>query len=125
VVDGAENNEPSFVSTRHFETARTLSLTRHVMAPEVLAMSAHRWERLSGADREAVRAAARESVPVMRQLWEAREREARAELERAGVTVVEDVDFAAFNAAVRPVWQRFLAEPSQRALADAILAVGA
>jgi tripartite ATP-independent transporter DctP family solute receptor len=125
VVDGAENNEPSFVSTRHFETAKTLSLTRHVMAPEVLAMSAHRWNRLSVSDQVAVRKAARDSVPVMRALWEAREADARSELAKAGVTVVEDVDFAAFNAAVRPVWDRFLAEPGPRALADAILAVGA
>jgi tripartite ATP-independent transporter DctP family solute receptor len=125
VVDGAENNEPSFVSTRHFETAKTYSLTRHVMAPEVLAMSAHRWARLSEADRAAVRGAARASVPVMRGLWETREREARAKLAEAGVTLVEDVDFAAFNEAVRPVWDRFLKDPRQRALADAILAVEA
>ncbi|MCU0883020.1 MAG: TRAP transporter substrate-binding protein [Hyphomonadaceae bacterium] len=123
VIDGAENNEPSFVSTRHFETARTLSMTRHVMAPEVLAMSAARWAKLVPADQAIVRATARASVPVMRGLWETRETEARAELAKAGVTVVEDVDQAAFASAVRPVWDRFLTDPAQRALADRILAM--
>lgn len=124
VIDGAENNEPSFVSTRHFETAKHYSLTRHVMAPEVLAMSARRWAKLSAADRVAVREAAKASVPVMRGLWETREREARAALGAAGVTITEDVDFPAFQAAVRPVWDRFLKDSAQRALADAIVAVG-
>jgi tripartite ATP-independent transporter DctP family solute receptor len=125
VVDGAENNAPSFVSTRHFETARTYSLTRHVMAPEVLAMSSYRWRRLSASDQALTKDVARRSVAVMRGLWQEREEQARAKLMQAGVDVVSDIDQEAFAAAVRPVWRRFLVSPSQRRLADQILGVGA
>jgi tripartite ATP-independent transporter DctP family solute receptor len=125
VIDGAENNEPSFVSTRHFETARTYSLTQHVMAPEVLAISKRRWDKLSAEHQDLVRGKAKASVSVMRSLWEERETQARAKLTAAGVELVTDVDRAAFQAAVRPVWDRFLKAAPQRALAEEILAMGA
>jgi tripartite ATP-independent transporter DctP family solute receptor len=123
VIDGAENNAPSFVSTRHFETCRYYSQTRHVMAPEVLAMSARRWEKLDPSTQSAIRDSAMRSVSIMRDLWEAREAAARAKLTEAGITIIEDIDQEAFIAALRPVWDRFLAKSSQRALADAILAI--
>src|SRR5690606_19875826 len=85
VIDGAENNWPSFESTRHYEVARHYSLTEHVMAPEVLVMSARTWRGLDVADQEAVRAAAKESVPVMRAAWDARVEAARAIVLEAGV----------------------------------------
>lgn len=125
VVDGAENNWPSYESSRHFEAAPVYSLTRHVMLPEVLVMSARRWEKLGEDDRAIVRQAAAESVPFMRTLWDAREAASEEKLRAAGITIVEDVDMAAFQARVQPVWDRFLDTPALRRLADDILAVGA
>lgn len=121
VVDGAENNWPSYESSRHFEAADTYSLTRHVMAPEVLLVSAHSWARISEADRALVRQAALESVPIMRALWDRRTYESRTRLAEAGVTVVEP-DFRAFAEKVRPVWDRFLTTPELRRLAEDIVA---
>ncbi|MAF57384.1 MAG: C4-dicarboxylate ABC transporter, partial [Ponticaulis sp.] len=72
VIDGAENNWPSYESGRHFEAAPYYSLTRHVMAPEILVMSLSRWRKLSEADQELVVNAAKSSVPFMRELWDAR-----------------------------------------------------
>ncbi|WP_204270809.1 TRAP transporter substrate-binding protein DctP, partial [Escherichia coli] len=66
VIDGAENNWPSFESTRHFEVAKFYSLTEHSMSPEVLVMSKRSFDKLAAGDRDIVRASAKESVLKMR-----------------------------------------------------------
>jgi len=119
VVDGAENNPPSYESSRHFEVAKYYSLTRHVMAPEVLLMSLHRWNRLPEADQALVRNCARESVTFMRRLWDEQTATAEARLKAQGIEFVEP-DRAAFAARVRPVWDRYLTTPELRALAQSI-----
>jgi tripartite ATP-independent transporter DctP family solute receptor len=120
VIDGAENNWPSYESGRHFEVATYYSLTQHVIAPEVLVMSARRWEKLSEADREEVRKAAKDSVPFMRTLWDARVAAARIKLIEAGVKVNEIADPAAFAAAMRPVWDEHIVSDAQRRLVKEI-----
>jgi len=121
VVDGAENNWPSYESSRHFEAAPIFSLSRHVMLPEVLVISARRWSRLRAEDQEMIQTAAAQSVPYMRALWDARETESETRLRAAGITIVEDVDTAAFQAQVQPVWDRFLDTPALRRLSEDIL----
>lgn len=122
VIDGAENNWPSYESSRHFEVAPRYSLTRHVMAPETLLVSARSWRRFSSDDKDLIRQCARESVPFMRALWDARVARARTLLSEAGVMVIEP-DPAPFVEAVAPVWERFLTTPALQALADDIRAV--
>jgi len=124
VVDGAENNWPSYESSRHFEAAPHYSLTRHVLAPEVLVASERRWNSLPAEQRQELQAAARESVPYMRELWDRRVEASRRRVLDAGVELVEDVDQAAFAARMGPVWDRFLATAEIRSLADDILALG-
>ena len=124
VVDGAENNWPSYQDSRHFEVARYYSLTRHVMGPEVLVASGRTWGKLSPADREIIQEAATESVPFMRQLWEAREQTARETVLAAGVEIIEDLDRSAFEDAMQPVWQRFITSDAQRALVEQIRRMG-
>lgn len=123
VVDGAENNWPSYQSGRHYEVASHYSLTEHVMAPEVLLMSKTAWDDLDPADREIVLASARDSVPFMRGLWDARVAEARSALLASGVRTNE-VDRAAFRARMRPVWEAFVRTPEQRRAVADILAMG-
>lgn len=123
VVDGAENNWPSYQSGRHYEVAPHYSLTEHVMAPEVLLMSKTAWDDLESADREIVLASASDSVPHMRGLWDARVAEARTALLAAGVRTNE-VDRAAFRARMRPVWNAFVRTPEQRRVVADILAMG-
>lgn len=120
VIDGAENNWPSYESTRHFEAAPFYSLTRHVMAPEILVMSLSRWEKLSNADREIVKQSARDSVPVMRKMWDARTIDAQEKLAAAGVKVNEVEDQSAFSDLMTPVWDRYVVSDQQKALVKSI-----
>ncbi|MEL1251131.1 TRAP transporter substrate-binding protein [Aurantiacibacter gilvus] len=118
VIDGAENNFPSYESSRHYEVAPVYSLTRHVMAPEILAMSKISWDRFSPADQDAVRAAARASIPVMRETWDERVVESRRIVSAAGVQIVEDIDTTAFSDLMKPVWESYADTPELRRLVE-------
>ena len=120
VIDGAENNLPSYEGERHFEAAPYYSNTRHVIAPEVLVMSGETWSALSAAEREIVMRSARESVPVMRALWDAKVEEARAALIGGGVKFNDVDDIEAFVERVQPVWRQFITTADQRRLVSQI-----
>jgi TRAP-type C4-dicarboxylate transport system substrate-binding protein len=122
LIDGAENNWPSYQSTHHYEVAKYYILDEHSMAPEVLLMSKKVWLSLSPDEQAAVRQAAKESVPYMRKLWQDLEVAARAEVEKAGVTVVQ-VDKAPFQAAVKPVYDQFITDPHLKDLLTRMQAV--
>lgn len=116
VIDGAENNWPSYHGTRHFEAAEYYSLSRHVMAPEMLVMSTSRWNKLNSSERTLVRETARESVPYMRALWDARVEESREFVLNAGVSVNEIPDLTLFSDRMRPVWDDYIVTPEQKVL---------
>lgn len=122
LIDGAENNWPSYQSSRQFEVARYWSQTEHSFSPDALLMSRASFDALTPADRELVRDVARRSVQVMRADWDRREAEARAAVIAAGTQVAE-VDKAAFAATVRPVLDKYLQPPRLRALYERIAAV--
>ncbi|MGO4839148.1 TRAP transporter substrate-binding protein, partial [Rhizobiaceae sp. 2RAB30] len=69
VIDGAENNWPSYESSKHYEVAKNYTLDQHLIVPEVLVMSKTSWDKLSPEDQATIRAAAKESVSKMRELW--------------------------------------------------------
>ncbi|MEO0420949.1 MAG: TRAP transporter substrate-binding protein [Pseudomonadota bacterium] len=125
VVDGAENNYPSYESSRHFEAAQHFSLTRHVMAPELVVGSRRSWDRMSGEEQAYLQAAAADSVPVMRALWDERVGISRQRVADAGVQVVEAVDHAAFSEQMLPVWDRFVTTRQMRGVVDDIVNLGA
>jgi TRAP-type C4-dicarboxylate transport system substrate-binding protein len=109
LIDAAENNWATFQSTRQYEVARYWSQTDHCAAPEALLMSKARFDAFSRADQDLIRAKARESVPVMRALWDEKQATARQTVLAAGVEA-NDADIEAFRRAVAPVKQRFLAD---------------
>lgn len=119
VIDGAENNWPSYQTTRHFEAAKYYSLTRHVMAPEVLVMSKRRWEKLPFEYQGLIRSCAWESVPVMRNLWDKRVKTSREMVLSSGVIVTEP-DIQPFQDKVQDVWRRYLKTDQMRQLANQI-----
>lgn len=125
VIDGAENNWPSYFEGRHFEVAKYYSLTRHVIAPEVLVISRQRWEKLSATDQDIVRKSARQSVPYMRKLWDAKTLDAEKKIRASGVKVNEVEDKLAFVERARPVWGEYIKTPAQQKLVDQITEMGA
>ena len=122
LIEGAENNWPTFESTRHFEVARYWSDTGHSYSPEALLMSARRFNALSPADRELVVQTARRSVGVMRAAWDKTEAESRAKVLAAGVRF-NTVDKASFQAAAQPVLARYLRDEALAGLYRQIQAV--
>ncbi|MEF2552770.1 TRAP transporter substrate-binding protein [Aurantimonas sp. A2-1-M11] len=108
VIEGAENNWPSFESSKHFEVAKHYTLDEHLIVPEVLVMSKQSWDKLSAEDQEIVRTAAKESVAKMRELWAAREAESEKLVREAGVEVVKDIDKQPFIDAMKPVYEKYV-----------------
>ncbi|GAB2890978.1 TRAP transporter substrate-binding protein [Uliginosibacterium flavum] len=125
LVDAAENNLPSYSSTEHYKHAPIYSLTRHTMSPEVLVMSKISWDKLSASEQAMLRKAARESVGIMRDMWQQREERVEATLKLSGVKFHElpKEQLARFTAAVQPVYTKFAGEPQQQALIKRIRAL--
>jgi tripartite ATP-independent transporter DctP family solute receptor len=122
-VDGAENNWPSFISSRHYEVAKFYSLTEHTRAPEAVIMSKAVYATLSPADQAIVRQAARESVAQQRALWDAFEARSIKTAQDSGVEVTEmflAIDRLPFYNAVKPVYARFLTTEKLRNLEQRI-----
>lgn len=122
VIDGAENNWPSFENGRHYEVATYYSLTRHLLAPEAFVMSKVSWDKLSAEDQAVVRQSAKDSVPYMRTLWDAQVEKSMKVIADAGVEVNE-VDPAPFTALMTDMWADFIDTPEQQALVDRIMAL--
>ena len=110
VVDGAENNFPSYDTARHFEVAKYYALTDHSMAPEMLLMSKKVWDGLTPQEQTIIRDAAKASVPYMRKLWDEKELESRKKVEAGGAQIVE-VDKKSFQDAMKPVYDKFITDP--------------
>lgn len=117
VVDGAENNFPSFLTARHFEVAKQYSMTEHSLTPEILAMSKIRFDRLPRPDQEIIRQAAKESVPHMRGLWVKLEEDARKQVEAAGAQV-HQADKPAFARLIQPVYDQFVRDAKLKSLVE-------
>ena len=107
VVDGAENNPPSFVFDNHYQVAKYYTLTEHLIVPEILVLSRKTWDALSAEDRELVKKFAREAQAEERVLWAAYEKQAMDKAKAAGIEIIEIADKAPFQAAVKPVWDKY------------------
>jgi tripartite ATP-independent transporter DctP family solute receptor len=88
VVDGAENNPPSFYLSRHYEVCKYYSLDEHTSIPDVVLVSTVFWNSLTPQEQQWLQEAATESVEVQRELWEKSEIEALEAVKAAGVTVI-------------------------------------
>jgi tripartite ATP-independent transporter DctP family solute receptor len=88
VVDGAENNPPSFYTSRHYEVARYFSLDEHTSVPDVLVVSTVVWNALTPQEQGWLRAAAEESAELQKELWRVATQEALQAVEAAGVTII-------------------------------------
>ncbi len=122
IVDAAENNYPSFESSRHFEAAKYFTLTEHAMAPEVLVFSKVVWDRLSKDDQALIRKAAKDSVAHMRKLWDEREMKSKDIVIKGGAQIVEVTNKQEFIDAMKPVYDKFANTPKLQSLVQRIQA---
>lgn len=120
LIDGAENNWPSFVTTDHYKHAGYLALTEHTMSPEVLVISLKAWRSLSEGDQQIFREAAARSSRFMREKWRDLEEQSQRKAQAAGITVVRDIDRMPFEAAMAPIYAKAARDPAAAALIERI-----
>lgn len=109
-VDGQENPIPMILSAKFGQVQKHLSLTAHVYSPALLLISPRTWSKVSDADRKAFVDAAKKAAAAQRRKVNDDEAVGIAQLEREGVTVVRNVDRAAFRDAVRPMYAEYAKE---------------
>ena len=107
VVDGAENNPPSFVFDNHYQVAKYYTLTEHLIVPEMLVFSRKTWDGLSKDDQALLLKFGREAQFEERALWTKYEQEALDKAKGAGIQVIEIADKTPFQNAVKPVWDKY------------------
>ncbi|MCS2156354.1 TRAP transporter substrate-binding protein [Scandinavium sp. H11S7] len=115
VVDGAENNVPSWVQTRHIEIAKVYSEDEHASIPDFLVISTKTWSKLTPEQQQILSKAAKDSEAWQQKAWANVEAETRAQATAMGGTFVT-VDKAPFRAAVQPLYDDFKKDPKQAAL---------
>src|SRR6201998_1350395 len=97
VIDGAENNPPSFVFDNHFQVAKNYTLTEHLIVPEILVFSKKSWDSLSKDDQNLLRKLSKESQAEERVLWNKVEAESFAKMKTAGIVPVKLADKKPFQ----------------------------
>lgn len=107
VVDGAENNEPTYTSGQHFRYAKYYSMTGHLMIPEILVFSKRIFQSLSKEEQDLVLKVSKEAQQEQRALWYDVEKKSIEEMRKNGVEIVEIADRQPFQAAVKPVWDKY------------------
>ena len=120
LIDGAENNWPSYVTTGHYKLAPYYTLTEHSMSPEVLVMSLPAWESLSGEDRDIFLEAAVKSNIFMRSLWTSLEERSRQQARAAGNIIITDFDRRPFEEAMSVIYDKAATDADTQQLINRI-----
>jgi len=107
VIDGAENNMPSYVFSNHYTAAKYVTLTEHLIIPEMLVFSKRIWNTLSADDQNLIKKFAREAQLEEREYWNQYEQKALEKAKAAGSQIIEIADKTPFQNAVKPVWDKY------------------
>ena len=121
VIDGAENNWPSYYSTSHYEVAKYFIVNEHTRVPEIIIASKMSMDRLSAEDQAIIRQAARDSQMFQRQKWAEFEEVAQAAIRANGNDIYILQDNSEFQAAMAPLYARLT--PALQAVVERIRAV--
>jgi len=106
VVDGAENNPPSFYTSRHYEVCKHYTLNDHTAVPDVIVISTVVWNSLSSGEQQLLQAAARDAEEYQKELWRKTSEESLQKVREAGVTIYKP-DTEPFREKVRPLYEEY------------------
>lgn len=121
VVDGAENNPPSFFSSRHYEVCKYYTLDEHTTVPDVVLISTVWWDSLTKEEKQWLTSAMKQSVTFQRALWKESEAASLEAVEQAGVEIIRP-DKSKFIKSASSVYEAFRDDPKISALIDQIIA---
>jgi tripartite ATP-independent transporter DctP family solute receptor len=121
VIDGAENNFPSYDTAKHAEVAKYYALDEHLIVPEVFVISKTAWDSLSPDDQAIFRQAAKDSVQKQYELWDAQVAKSRGVVEAGGSTITTP-DKQPFIDAMKPVYDKHVTDPALQELVKRIQA---
>jgi tripartite ATP-independent transporter DctP family solute receptor len=122
VIDGAENNFPSYESAKHFEVAKNYALDEHTIVPEVFVMAKASWDKLTPEDQAIFKQAAEDSMTKQYELWDARVATSRKMVEDAG-SAITTPEKQGFIDAMKPVYDKYVNTPELKDLVARIQAV--
>ncbi len=122
VVDGAENNPPSFYTSRHYEVCKYYSLNEHTSVPDILVIGAVAWNNLTAQEQAWLQEAADEATVYQRDLWQKAEAEALALVQQAGVEIIRP-DKSAFMEKTRSLLDSYRSDPERYELIQRIQSV--
>lgn len=105
VIDGAENNWPSYYSTSHYEVAKFMTLDYHTRTPEVIVMSKAIWDKLTPADQKIIKDAAKASEEIQKKSWKDYEKKSIDAVKAKGGTITEVTDYKAWQDAVKNMYE--------------------
>lgn len=112
VIDGAENNEPSYVQTRHVEVAKFYAEDQHTAVPDYLVVSTKVWDALSDEQRNIITTAAKHSEEYEQKLWADEVAASRKKAQENGATFIQ-VDKEAFRNVLTPLYDDFKNDPQR------------
>ena len=122
IVDGAENNLPSFYLSRHYEVCKYFVVDEHTALPDVLVISTLIWNKFSPQEQVWLKEAAEESAQYQKVIWREAELEALEEMKKEGVIVtIPDKDL--FRARVQTMYDEFSKDPEMKKIIEAIQAI--
>lgn len=107
VLEGGENNFPSYYTSNHYEVAKYLTMNKYTGPPELLMASQSLWDDLNDEDKKAFREAALESVEVQREAWAELTQESIDAVTESGGEIFEVTDFSPWREAVEPIYDKY------------------
>ncbi|MBY3346056.1 TRAP transporter substrate-binding protein [Rhizobium laguerreae] len=122
VIDGAENNFPSYDTAKHAEVAKNYSLDEHTILPEVFVMNKAAFDKLTPEDQAVFKQAAKDSVAKQRELWSAKVAESRANVEKLGAQITMP-DKQGFIDAMAPVYEKHVKDDVLKKMVEDVKAV--
>tara|TARA_R110002124_G_scaffold286310_1_gene466875 strand:- start:66534 stop:67517 length:984 start_codon:yes stop_codon:yes gene_type:complete len=119
VVDGAENNPPSFYTSRHYEVSKYYTIDEHTSVPDVLIISTHSWNKLSAEEQNWLQSAATESAEYQKKLWKVASDDALQKVKEAGVEVIYP-NKKLFQDKVQEMYETYKQDPMKKDLINRI-----